>query len=131
MSVTTVKSGTQTRPILAPTAGNQVQVIQDQRRKEVKKVIQQTPWKPVARCNVPADVKSSVKNSSDSNVGNGRRIRSPGVVRPAKKKVVSSDGIGTNEAVAPRPLKRCDWITPNSGMIFNLCYRRSLVITVV
>ncbi|KAL3640816.1 hypothetical protein CASFOL_015784 [Castilleja foliolosa] len=131
---------TENRSILAPT-GNRVRVFEDQRRKKEaaitkkpKKVISQSPAKPsaaaaVVRCNVSADSSSDSSSSaassssgskvkSDKSGGSGGIKNSPGVVKSAKIVSRRVESLTLTPAV-PLPIKRCDWITPNSESVYN------------
>lgn len=128
MSVVTEKPGAETRSILAPT-GNRVRVAEEQgRKKEMakkpaekpKKVTSEKPIAAVVRCNVSADSSSdSCSSCSGSNVKSGKR-RMPANHKAAK---IVPDGVEalTLSPAVPLPVKRCDWITPNSGKI-SFCF---------
>ncbi|KAK6162813.1 hypothetical protein DH2020_002654 [Rehmannia glutinosa] len=141
MPVATEKPGTETRSILAPT-GNRVRLFEEHKRKKEttttkssekpKKVISRPSPKPAAaaatvvRCNVSADSSSdsSSSSSSGSNVKSGKTMVSTrikncnGVVKAAK---IVSHGVEalTLTTAFPIPVKRCDWITPNSESLYT------------
>ncbi|KAL3845216.1 hypothetical protein ACJIZ3_002619 [Penstemon smallii] len=141
MSVATEKPGSENRAILAPT-GNRVRFLEEQRRKievtkkktvleKPKKTISHLPVKAVAavvRSNVSADSSSDSSSlsttSSGSNVKSVKKLGTRGIVkstRGAKPAKIVPDGI---EAMSlspeiPIPIKRCDWITPNSEPLYT------------
>ncbi|KAL2489452.1 DNA glycosylase superfamily protein [Forsythia ovata] len=143
MSVATENPGSETRSILAPT-GNRVRVVEEQRRKreilsksveKPKRVISQTPPKPgggggasvaVVRNNFSADSSSDSSSCNGSTVktvksmGSKRRIvkNSNGVVKPAKIVPDGAEALAISPMV-PVPVKRCDWITPNSEPLYT------------
>ncbi|KAG8377738.1 hypothetical protein BUALT_Bualt08G0064200 [Buddleja alternifolia] len=144
MSVVTEKPVPQTRSILA-SAGNRVRFLEEQRRKKEvtkkplekpKKVISHSPEKPAAaaavvRCNVSAHSSSDSFSSSSSSsccngsnvkssksMGSSRRIKnSNGVVKAAKTEHCGVEALNLSPAV-PLPVRRCDWITPNSEPLY-------------
>ncbi|GFP92707.1 probable gmp synthase [glutamine-hydrolyzing] [Phtheirospermum japonicum] len=141
MPVATEKPGAETRSILAPT-GNRVRLFEEQKRrkettKKPKKVISQSPAKPsaaaaaaaVVRCNVSAD-SSSDSSSSAASSSNGSNVKSAksrgsggiknsyGVVKSAKIVSLRVESSTLTPAV-PLPIKRCDWITPNSESLYT------------
>ncbi|KAL8523890.1 hypothetical protein ACS0TY_013739 [Phlomoides rotata] len=126
MSMATEKPCPETRSVLAPT-GNRVRVLEEQREmtKEVVPV-KSTAAAVVLRCSDSADssLDSSVSSSSASNVKSAKTVGSRrfkntnGVVKAAK---IGRDGIEAlplSPAVLV-PIKRCDWITPNTEPLYT------------
>ncbi|KAL7117223.1 hypothetical protein ACP275_03G059500 [Erythranthe tilingii] len=142
MSVATEQPVAETRPILAPT-GNRVPIFEDRRRKKeiakkpaekAKKVISQSPVKPAAaaaavvRCSVSADSSSDSSSAASSSSGSivnsvkslsSRRTKIGNGV--AKSMKIGPEGVEalTISPAIPLPVKRCDWITPNSEPLYT------------
>ncbi|CAA2967633.1 Hypothetical predicted protein [Olea europaea subsp. europaea] len=140
MSAATESPGSETRSILAPT-GNRVRVGEEQRMKrdmlsknsveKPKRVTSQTLPKrsggaavAVVLSNVSADSSSdsssSCGGSTVKSVGSKRRIvkNSNGFVKPAKIVPNGVEALALSPMV-PGPVKRCDWITPNSEPLYT------------
>ncbi|XP_057793933.1 uncharacterized protein LOC131010433 [Salvia miltiorrhiza] len=135
MSTATEKTGTETRCILAPT-GNRVRIHEERRRRnemmkkppeKPKKVAAAKPAAAVVRCDVSVD--NSSDSSSSASSPSGSMVKSAknnswrlmendnGVVRAA---TTVPDGVGalSLSPAVPLPVKRCDWITPNSEPLY-------------
>lgn len=119
-----VKPAVERREILGP-AGNRVRVMEEQKKKKdglkkperAKKPAAETPKPgPAVRSTGSAD-RSASSDSSSCGGSTLKKFNSKGRVtgnvnKPAK---VVPDGAVAMPAMAPVPLKRCDWITPNTG----------------
>lgn len=122
------KQEPETRKILGP-GGNRVRVLEEEKKKKkpafksnavstTKKLVTENP-KPVA-----------VRNGSDSPLCNGSAPKSVGLKKKMKKKGTNNSSLKAAKvvpdgaetlALSPTvggPVKRCDWITPNSGKLF-------------
>ncbi|MCD7453431.1 hypothetical protein HAX54_020900 [Datura stramonium] len=121
------KTGADTRKILGP-GGNRVRDSEEQKRKKEgmkkperpKKAAASLTPKTIFPVRSNGSVDSSSSDSSIAKVVNAKRgvERSTGVKKPAK---VIPDGVEAAETlspVVPIPLKRCDWITPNSEPLY-------------
>ncbi|KAH6776563.1 DNA glycosylase superfamily protein [Perilla frutescens var. hirtella] len=142
MSTVTEQTGAETPPMLGP-MGNWVRILEEHRRKErmkkppekPKKLAAQPPAKPAAaaaaafvRRNVSDDSSSDASSSASSSSGSivksaeitsSRRMKNRnGVVRAAK---IVPHGVGAMSLcpAVPVPVKRCDWITPNSEPLYT------------
>lgn len=116
-----------TRKILGP-GGNRVRDLEEQKRKKegVKKPgrpKKSTVSQTVVRVRGNGSVDSSSSESSTIKAMNSKRgVERTDVKKPAK---IVPEGVEAAELLSPLvpvPLKRCDWITPNSGKFlpFNL-----------
>ena len=107
------------RAILGP-AGNRVRVLEEAKRKiEVLKKSQQKPKKPVEKMSQAA-VKNNLSvdstcssDSSSSSSSSGRNVKLNGIKHV--KDVPNGGEIKDVSSKKEGPVKRCDWITPNSG----------------
>ncbi|CAI9771438.1 unnamed protein product [Fraxinus pennsylvanica] len=143
MSAAIENPGSETRPILAPT-GNRVRVVEERRMKreiqsknsveKPKRVTSQTlPRRSggaavaVVLNNVSADSSSdsssscsgSTAKSTKSLCSKRRNVRnSNGIVKPAKIVPNGVEALAISPMV-PAPVKRCDWITPNSEPLYT------------
>ncbi|KAJ6730007.1 DNA GLYCOSYLASE SUPERFAMILY PROTEIN [Salix viminalis] len=113
------------RAILGPT-GNRARVLEEGRRKiEVLQKSQQKPKKPVEKMsqaavknNLSVDSTCSSDSSSSSSSGVSSSYRK-NVKHYGTKKVKDVRNGGEIKDVSSKkegPVKRCDWITPNSGV---------------
>ncbi|KAG6786571.1 hypothetical protein POTOM_008177 [Populus tomentosa] len=112
------------RAILGPT-GNRARVLEEARRKiEVLRKSQQKPKKPVEKMSQAAvknnfSVDSTCSSDSSSSSSSGVSSSSGKNVKHYGIKKVKDDRNGREildvSSKKERPVKRCDWITPNSG----------------
>jgi DNA-3-methyladenine glycosylase I len=111
------------RAILGPT-GNRARVLEEARRKiEVLRKSQQKPKKPVQKMSQAAvknnlsvdSTCSSDSSSSSSGVSSssGKNVKHYGIKKV--EDVRNGREIKDVSSKEERPVKRCDWITPNSG----------------
>jgi DNA-3-methyladenine glycosylase I len=111
------------RAILGPT-GNRARVLEEARRKiEVLRKSQQKPKKPVEKMSQAAvknnlsvdSTCSSDSSSSSSGVSSssGKNVKHYGIKKV--EDVRNGREIKDVSSKKERPVKRCDWITPNSG----------------
>ncbi|XP_059636493.1 uncharacterized protein LOC132278667 [Cornus florida] len=123
-----VKLSSETRTVLG-VAGNRVRVLEESRRKKevVKKaqkpssrLVSETP-QSVVRSNVSVDSACSSDSSSSGSfvkkVSSKRRVRCNGL-KPMKV-VPDLVEVVTLSSVVSGPVKRCDWITPNSDPLYT------------
>jgi DNA-3-methyladenine glycosylase I len=107
------------RAILGP-AGNRVRVSEEAKRKiEVLKKSLQKPKKPVEKMSQAA-VKNNLSvdstcssDSYSSSSSSGRNVKRNGIKQV--KDVPNGGEIKDASSKKDGPVKRCDWITPNSG----------------
>jgi len=108
------------RAILGP-AGNRVRVSEEAKRKiEVLKKSQQKPKKPVEKMsqaavknNLSVDSTCSSDSYSSSSSSSGRNVKRNGIKQV--KDVPNGGEIKDVSSKKDGSVKRCDWITPNSG----------------
>lgn len=127
-TTTEVKTAVERREILGP-AGNRVREVEEQKKKKdgVKKAERGKKLGAESPKPGPVVVRSTgaVDRSGSSTL---KKLNSKGRVngnanKPAK--VVPDGAVAMSMSpIAPVPLKRCDWITPNTG---NLVLIRSLL----
>ncbi|KAL3603913.1 hypothetical protein D5086_004772 [Populus alba] len=115
------------RAILGPT-GNRARVLEEARRKiEVLRKSQQKPKKPVEKMsqaavknNFSVDSTCSSDSSSSSSSGvsssSGKNVKHYGIKKV--KDVRNGREILDVSSKKERPVKRCDWITPNSDPLY-------------
>lgn len=124
-----------TRKILGP-GGNRVRDSEEQKRKKEGMKKPELRTKKVAatvkpKTILPVRSNGSVDSSSSSDSSTGKVVNfsnSTGVKKPAKvvPHRVEVEAAETASPVVPVPLKRCDWITRNSGNFSNfnpMCVR--------
>lgn len=122
------KPGSDTRKILGP-GGNRVRDLEQQKmkkpelRRKKAAAASLTPSKTIlpVRSNVSVDSSSSSDFSVAKVVNSKIGVeRSSGVKKNAKvvPHGVEVEAAETLSPVVPVPLKRCDWITPNSGPLY-------------
>lgn len=129
------KPAPDTRSILGP-GGNRVVKVSEEakgkkeglKKKPSSKLVSETP-REVLRKNSSFDSVSSSDASSIGGGGGGSSVKMASSKRTVKgdtngvkksvKVVVAGDGVGLamGSTVAKGPVKRCDWITPHSGML--------------
>ncbi|KAJ6675696.1 DNA GLYCOSYLASE SUPERFAMILY PROTEIN [Salix viminalis] len=110
------------RAILGP-AGNRVRVLEEAKRKiEVLKKSQQKPKKPVEKMSQAA-VKNNLSvdstcssDSYSSSSSSGRNVKLNGIKHV--KDVPNGGEIKDVSSKKEGPVKRCDWITPNSDPLY-------------
>ncbi|KAG5231039.1 GMP synthase [Salix suchowensis] len=110
------------RAILGP-AGNRVRVLEEAKRKiEVLKKSQQKPKKPVEKMSQAA-VKNNLSvdstcssDSCSSSSSSGRNVKLNGIKHV--KDVPNGGEIKDVSSKKEGPVKRCDWITPNSDPLY-------------
>lgn len=123
------------RAILCPT-GNRVRASEDPKRKTEVVKKPQRPKKPVPK--IPEQVirnngsvdSACSSDSSSSSASSAKKMESSRRTVMVRRKEVKNakvvpDGsaeIAENSPPIPGPIKRCDWITPNSGtLVLFIC----------
>ncbi|CAK7347679.1 unnamed protein product [Dovyalis caffra] len=109
------------RAILGPT-GNRVRVLEEAKRKiEFLKKSQQKPRKPVEKMSQAAVKNNLSVDSTCSSDSSGSSISGRNVKRNGIKQVKDVTNGGEIKDVLLKkegPVKRCDWITPNSDPLY-------------
>ncbi|OIT30379.1 PREDICTED: uncharacterized protein LOC109210084 [Nicotiana attenuata] len=117
------KANGDTRKILGP-GGNRVRDLEEQKRKKegVKKPERpkkSTASQTVMRVRSNGSVDSSSSESSTIKAMNSKRgVERNGVKKPAKVVPQGIEAADTLSPLVPVPVKRCDWITPNSEPLY-------------